>query len=284
MDNEQIIVDLQQKTLQYRTHIIRIAQEQDFGIHLGGSLSLAEILITLYFSVAKVDPQVPNWSERDRIILSKGHGNIGLLTVLAMRGFFPLSSMNDFNKLGSFYSMHADAHIDGVEHSAGSLGHGLSVAVGMALAGKMKPNPWHVYCILGDGESMEGSIWEAMMSASHYSLDNLTAIIDRNHLSQEGTTSETMELESFQAKGHAFGWQVHEINGHDIEQLLDGFSKAARSQPRLIIANTIKGRGVPSHENLTKSHFAHLTQAQADAAIDVLRGEMQEKGIALSNE
>ncbi|NIV15578.1 MAG: transketolase, partial [Aliifodinibius sp.] len=155
----------------------------------------------------------------------------------------------------------------GVEHSAGSLGHGLSVSTGMALAAKSDKKSWQVYCILGDGESMEGSVWEAMMSASHYKLNNLTAIIDRNHLSQEGTTAETMQLEPLNEKAEAFGWHVLDVNGHSIQELLEAFSANTGDQPKLIIANTIKGRGIASLENQTKSHFAHLNKDQYQLAL-----------------
>lgn len=273
MNMTDLITNLEGMALEYRETIIRLSNEQDFGIHLGGSLSLAEILTVLYFHIASVDPKKPEWEDRDRIVLSKGHGNIGLLVTLAQRGFFPMSVLNDFNKVGSKYSMHTDVQVAGIEHSTGSLGHGLAVSIGMALVGKREKLPWRVYCILGDGESMEGSIWEGMMSASHFNLDNLTAIIDRNHLSQEGTTLETMKLTPLSAKGETFGWTVIEINGHKIDELLLAFSSASFGKPKLIIANTRKGRGVLSIENQPKSHFAHLNKEQAQIALEQIENE-----------
>ncbi len=273
MTDKHAIQTLQKISLDYRERIIHLANDQKFGVHLGGSLSLAEILTVLYFSVAHVDPNNPQWPDRDRIFLSKGHGNAGLLVILAMRGFFSFDVFQKFNQLGSFYSMHADARVAGVEHSSGSLGHGLSVAVGSALAGKMDHKSWRVYCVLGDGESMEGSVWEAMMSASHYQLDNLTAIIDRNHLSQEGRTEETMGLEPLKAKTTAFGWQTFEVDGHDVESLLKAFQQETEGKPRMIIAHTLKGRGVPSHENIPASHFAHLTDEQTAAALTYIAAD-----------
>lgn len=273
MDNS--IDDLYSIALDVREHIIRMSWEHSFGVHLGGSLSLAEILSVLYFSIANVDPANPRWSERDRVILSKGHGNLALLTTLAMRGFFSMDVFDQFNQLGSRYTMHADDFVPGVEHSAGSLGHGLSVAVGMALAGKLEHKAWRVYCILGDGESMEGSVWEAMMSAAHFKLDKLTAILDRNRLTQEGRTSETMELEPLATKCQAFGWQTHEVDGHDIQSLLEAFETPHPGQPKMILANTRKGRGVPSYENEIKSHFAHLTDEQAQEALNILQFERE---------
>ena len=273
MNNRRQITQLQEKAFEFRETIIRLAFEQKFGIHLGGSLSLAEILTVLYFHVAKNDPENPDWEDRDRVILSKGHGNIGLLVTLSQRGFFPISVLDDFNKTDSIYSMHTDARVTGIEHSTGSLGHGLSVAVGMALAGKSNNSSWRVYCILGDGESMEGSVWEAMMSASHFNLDNLTAIIDRNYLSQEGTTQETMRLDPLADKGEAFGWTVIDIDGHDIKELLTAFSADSLGKPKLIIANTIKGRGVTSLENIPGSHFAHLDEKQVQLALEQIVNE-----------
>jgi len=273
MKNNDLVNRLKKLAFDYRETIIRLSHEQTFGIHLGGSLSLAEILTVLYFEIASVDPEHPDWPDRDRIILSKGHGNIGLLVTLAQRGFFPLSVLETFNQVGSMYSMHTDVKVAGIEHSTGSLGHGLSVAVGMALVGKREEKPWKVYCILGDGESMEGSVWEALMSASHYGLSNLTAIIDRNRLSQEGTTQETMQLDPLSAKGQAFGWAVFEVDGHRIEDLLDSLKADPDGKPKLIIANTIKGRGVPTLENIPASHFAHLDDQQVEIALDLIENE-----------
>ena len=273
MTNSDQILTLSKRALDYREHIIKLAHTQNFGIHVGGSLSLAEVFTTLYFDAANLDPKNPTWQNRDRIVLSKGHGNVGLLTILAMKGFFPFSVFENFNEVGSHYSMHSDAEVPGVEHSAGSLGHGLSVAVGMALVAKTDMQPWQVYCIIGDGEMMEGSVWEAMMSASHFKLNNLNAIIDRNRLCQEGTTAETMDLEPLTEKSRAFGWSVFEVDGHSIRELLDAFSADSGEKPKLIITNTIKGRGIHSLENQAKSHFAHLTEEQAQLAIEQINNE-----------
>ena len=274
--NSDLIKHLKDRSFEYREKIIQISNQQKFGIHLGGSLSLAEILTVLYFQVARVDPERPDWPDRDRIILSKGHGNIGLLVTLAQRGFLPFSVLDQFNQFGSMYSMHTDVKVAGVEHSTGSLGHGLSVAIGMALVGKRENKPWKVYCILGDGECMEGSVWEGFMSAAHYTLDNLTAVIDRNHLSQEGTTQETMELNPLAAKAQAFGWTVIEIDGHNIEEVLQAFNADFLGRPKLIIANTVKGRGVTSLENKPGSHFSHLDDEQTKIAVDLIQSEKKE--------
>jgi transketolase len=259
--------------LDYRERIVRLAREHAFGVHLGGSLSLTEILTVLYFSVARVDPEKPSWPDRDRIILSKGHGNVGLLTALSLRGFFPASSFDTFNALGSHYTMHADSHVPGVEHSAGSLGHGLSVAVGMALAGRLDGADWKVYCILGDGESMEGSVWEALMSAGHFGLENLVAILDYNRLTQEGTTDQVMDLEPIGAKVEAFGWRVFDVAGHDVAALRHALQAPTNGKPTFIVANTVKGYGVPSHQNQVHSHFGALSEEQLTAALEIIEQE-----------
>jgi transketolase len=278
MENDERFTTLKKKALEYRKRLVQLAHEQTFGIHIGGGLSLAEILTALYYEVAQVDPDNPTWQDRDRIILSKGHGNVGLLTILAMRGFFPATEMERFNQVGSFYSMHADSQVPGVEHSAGSLGHGLSVAVGMALAARLDKKDWKVYCILGDGEIMEGSNWEALMSASHFELANLTAILDRNQLSQEGTTAETMGLEPLTEKITDFGWFVIEVDGHQIEEVWEAFQADAMGKPKMIIANTIKGRGVESLANTIKSHFGHLDETQTNQALQQIEAEQQALG------
>ncbi len=267
------IVQLEKKALEYRRHLVNLAHAHQFGVHIGGGLSLAEILVSLYYYAADIDPGDPEWEDRDRIILSKGHGNIGLLTVLAMKGFFPLDAFESFNQVGSYLSMHADSHVPGIEHSAGSLGHGLAVAAGMALAGKLDQKDYQVYCILGDGEIMEGSNWEALMSSAHFKLDNLTAIIDRNQLSQEGTTEETMRLEPLADKLSSFRWLPVEVNGHSIPELLDAFQLDSGDKPKVIIANTIKGRGIDGIANTISSHFGHLDEKQTKLALDQINSE-----------
>ncbi len=256
-----------------REDIIRTARDCDEGIHIGGSLSIVEILTVLYFSVMKVDPQRVDWPERDRFILSKGHGNAGLSAAMARRGYFSVDELHRFDQLGARLSMHIDKHrMPGVEISSGSLGHGLPVAVGMSLAGKLDKAAWKVYCVLGDGEMMEGSVWEALMSAAHYGLNNLTAIVDRNRFSLDGPTEEIMRLEPLVDKIKAFGWWTIEVDGHNIAQLLDAFAAEVPGgdRPKMIIANTIKGKGVSFLENTTGSHFAHLKPEQADQALKEL--------------
>ena len=262
-------------SIEYRQKIIELANTHSFGIHMGGSLSLAEILTVLYFSVAQVDPLQPDWPDRDRIILSKGHANVGLMTMLAMKGYFSFDAFDTFNQVESPYTMHPDPAVPGIEHATGSLGHGLSVGVGLALAGRLDGKDYHTYCILGDGESMEGSVWEAIMSAAHFKLDNLTVILDRNRLSQESQTEDLIQLEPLDGKYRMFGWNALRVDGHDIDALLSAFKLPHNGKPKAIIAETRKGRGVSDYENLPKSHFAHLSDEEFLSAQKMIEAQRQ---------
>ncbi|NMB86710.1 MAG: transketolase [Chloroflexi bacterium] len=265
--------ELQMIACNIREDIVRTARDCSEGVHAGGSLSMAEILSVLFFHVMSVDPARPDWPERDRFVLSKGHGNVGLSAAMARKGFFPLEDLKRFDQLGAPLSMHIDKHrMPGVEVSSGSLGHGLPIAVGMAMAGKLDQAAWKVYCIMGDGELMEGSMWEALMAAAHYKLKNLTGIIDRNHFSLDGPTEEIMGLEPLVEKVQAFGWRVIEVDGHDVSALLAAFADDAPGdeRPKMIVANTIKGKGISFLENKTSSHFAHFKPEQAEQALQDL--------------
>lgn len=267
--SDEKVKDLEHIANEIRRDVIQTAFDCAEGVHVGGSMSLAEILAVLFFSIAKLDPHKPKWADRDRVILSKGHGNIGFSAAMARRGFFPLEELKNFDKLNAMLSMHVDKHrMPGVEISSGSLGHGLSIAVGTALGGKLDQAMWQVYCILGDGEMMEGSNWEALMSGAHYKLDNLTAIVDRNKFCISGTTEEVISLEPFADKIRDFGWQVIEVDGHDVEQLLDAFNRIHDTgKPKLILANTIKGKGVSFIEGKASSHFAQFNSEDLEAAL-----------------
>jgi len=268
MSSEEV-KNLQHIANEIRRDVIRTARDCAEGVHIGGSLSLAEVYAVLFFSVAKLDPTNLKWADRDRIILSKGHGNVGFSAAMARRGFFPLEELKNFDKLNAMLSMHVDKHrMPGVEISSGSLGHGLPIAVGAALGGKLDQADWQVYCILGDGEMMEGSNWEALMSGAHYKLDNLTAIIDRNKFSIDGSTEEVMSLEPLADKIRGFGWQLIEVDGNDVEQLLDAFNRVHDTgKPKLILANTIKGKGVSFLEGKPSSHFAHFNPEDTERAL-----------------
>jgi len=226
--------------------------------HLGGSLGLTDIFTSLYFSVLNHDPENPEWKERDRLILSIGHLAPVLYATLAHAGYFPVEELLTLRKLGSRLQGHPGKEhgLPGIELSAGSLGQGLSVAVGRALSGKMDKETWKLYSIHGDGELQEGSIWEAAMAASHYKLDNLVAIIDRNGLQIDGPTEIVMSLEPLDQKWQAFGWNVIHCNGHDHMEFIAACKKAklTSGKPSVIIAKTIMGKGVASIEGDYRWH------------------------------
>ena len=243
------------------------------GAHVGGSLSIIDILTILYFKYLDVHPADPQWDERDRFVLSKGHAAAGLIPVLAKRGFFPEETLKTFNHFGSPFAMHPDSNkVIGCDASAGSLGHGLSMAVGMALGARQRKMPWKTVCLMGDGECCEGSIWEAAMSAPHFKLGNLIGIVDRNRYMIDGETEDVMPLEPFADKWRAFGWDVVEVDGHDFDQLDEALARAwaATDVPVLILAHTIKGKGVDFMENNVVYHYASADSelcARAKASI-----------------
>lgn len=227
--------------------------------HIGGSFSMAEILSVLYFHMMNVDPENPDWDGRDRLVLSKAHGSPALYAALALRGFYPLEKIYTYCELGGFEGHTDMSRTPGLESSGGPLGMGLSVAVGMAFALRFKENPRaRVFCILGDGESNEGNVWEAAMSAAHYHLDNLITIVDYNKVMAKGFLWDLMSIEPFAEKWRAFGWDVLEVDGHDIEALAEAFHRARwvvpRGKPIVIITHTVKGRGVEMAEFNYKWH------------------------------
>jgi transketolase len=246
------------------------------GAHVGGSLSIADLLTVLYFKALNVDPKNPDDPDRDRFILSKGHAAAGFIPALAMRGFFPLEELATFNHFGSPFAMHPDASkINGVDASTGSLGHGLPMAIGMGLGAKLLKKSWKTVCLLGDGECCEGSVWEAAMALSNFKLTNVITVIDRNKLMIDGFTEDVMKLEPFAEKWKAFGFEVLEIDGHSVEAINDALEKAwkASVKPIAIIANTIKGKGVDFMENNVKWHYASADSDLAKRAKDsILKG------------
>ncbi|MGI9861388.1 transketolase [Moorella naiadis] len=239
-----------------RRHIISMIGAAGSG-HPGGSLSAADIMTALYFKVMRLDPSRPDWTERDRFVLSKGHAAPVLYATLAERGFFPVDKLTTLRHLGSPLQGHPDRKsLPGVEVSTGSLGHGLAVANGMALAGRLDGRDYRVYVLMGDGELEEGMVWEGAMAAAHYHLDNLTAIVDHNHLQIDGRVEEVMSPEPVAAKFQAFGWEVLAIDGHDCGQILKALERAreTKGRPTVIIAETIKGKGVSFMENQAAWH------------------------------
>lgn len=244
------------------------------GAHIGGALSMVEIMTILYFKYLNIRPQEPSWPERDRVVLSKGHGGVGYAPVLASRGYFNREELKDFNHFMSNFGMHLDSlKVKGVDASTGSLGHGLSMAVGLALGARLQKKSWMTYCILGDGECNEGSVWEAAMAASHFKVTNLVTFVDRNRLMIDGRTEVVMALEPFADKWRAFGFIVKEIDGHDFRALSDAidFARNEKGAPVLILCNTKKGRGVDFMEDDVKWHYGSIDSelaAKAHASVD----------------
>jgi transketolase len=237
--------------------------------HYGGCFSVTEILVTLYGEILRVKPDQPDWPDRDRLILSKGHANAALCAALGHFGFFDSAELATYGQFASRFGMHVDMHtVPGCDMSAGSLGHGLAVGIGMALAGRADLKDYRVHVILGDGECDEGSVWEAAMVASHHKVDNLIAIVDRNRISQCGFTEEILRLEPFAEKWRSFGWHVVEVDGHDVRELYSGFQEASRTrgQPTVIVANTVKGKGVSFMEGNPAYHSAALAGKQLEIA------------------
>jgi transketolase len=269
------ISELREIALQIRINIIRSLTEASSG-HLGGSLGLADIFTALFFRILNHKPENPRWENRDRMILSIGHVSPVLYTTLAHAGYFPKDELLTLRKMGSRLQGHPGREhgLPGLELSAGSLGQGLSVAVGLALAAKMDNKSWKVYSVHGDGELQEGSIWEAAMSASHYKLDNLIAIVDRNGVQIDGKTSDVMEIEPLAAKWKDFGWNVMECDGHNFEELISSFDKAKESiiKPTVIIAHTIMGKGIKEIEGDYRWHGKAPTKEEAIRFIEELKG------------
>ena len=246
--------------------------------HPGGSLSAADIIATLYFHVMRHRPQEPDWPDRDRFVLSKGHAAPALYAALAESGYFPVSELLNLRKTGHMLQGHPSMKTTpGVDMSTGSLGQGLSAAIGMALAGRIDGKDYTVYTMLGDGEIEEGQIWEAAMFAAHYRVDNLIAFLDKNGLQIDGPTDKVMSSEPLADKWRAFGWHVIEIDGHDIPQILDaiGEAKGVEGRPVMIIASTVKGKGVSFMENVVGFHGKAPNDEQYRQAIDEIGlGEM----------
>jgi len=243
--------------------------------HIGGSLSAMDVLAVLYGEIMQVDPANTRDPGRDRFVLSKGHCSPALYAILALRGFFPVADLALFRSINGHMSGHAEmCHVNGVDMSTGSLGQGISAAVGMALAGKLDAYDYRVYTLLGDGELAEGQVWEAAMSAGKYQLDNLTAIVDVNGLQIDGTTKEVMPLEPIDEKFSAFGWHVVKANGHDFDALRRAFAEAkqTKGRPTVILAETIKGKGVSFMEHAVGWHG----KAPGDADYQIAKKELEE--------
>jgi transketolase len=255
-----------------RVTIIEMLHKAGSG-HPGGSLSCIDIITALYFARMKQDPKRPDWKERDRFVLSKGHGVPALYAVMAEAGYFPKEELMTLRERGSRLQGHpVNTWLPGIEAPTGSLGQGLSVAQGMAMASKLDGDAFHVYCVIGDGESQEGQIWEAAMSAPKFKLDNLTVFLDYNRGQIDGPVSEVMNIEPIIDKWRAFNWNVLSIDGHDMHQILDAVDKAKgmKGRPTIIIANTVKGKGVSFMEHQISWHGSAPNKDQAQKALEEL--------------
>jgi transketolase len=252
-----------------RLETLRLTRIAGAG-HYSSTFSAAELFAALYYAHLRYDPGKPKWPDRDRFVLSKGHAAIGLYPVLADLGFFDPKLLDNFTKLGSAFGDHPDMKkIAGIDFSSGSLGHGLSIGLGMALAGRLQKRDYRTYVMLGDGELNEGQIWEAAMAAGHYKLSGLVAIVDRNQLCIDGPTEAVMSVEPIHGRFESFGWDVRRIDGHDLKAILaalDGLAPAGHGKPQMIVADTIKGRGVKHMELSLNWHVGNLVGADYDDA------------------
>jgi transketolase len=246
--------------------------------HIGGSLSVADILTVLYFDEMRVDTKDPKGAKRDRLVLSKGHCTPALYGVLAEKGFFPKEELQNFRSIKSMLSGHAEYHVPGVDMSTGSLGQGLSVAVGMALNTRVDNSDYRVYAIMGDGEIEEGQIWEAAMSAGFYKVDNLVAIVDNNNLQIDGAITDVMSSYPIDKKFESFNWNVINIDGHNLSDIKDALEKAknTKGKPTAIIAKTVKGKGVSFMENIAGWHGKAPSHSQHDEAVAELQKAIKE--------
>jgi len=265
------IKELENKAKQIRRLIIQMLAKAGSG-HPGGSLSAADLITVLFFAVLRHNPKDPNWPDRDRFHMSKGHCCPLWYAVLAESGYFSEDKLWTLRQLGSILQGHPDRRTPGVDVASGSLGQGLSVGLGMSLSAKIDKRDYHVYVLLGDGEIQEGNIWEAAMACSHYKRDNLCAILDYNGFQIDGKIKDIMNLEPIAAKWQAFGWHVIEIDGHSISEILAAYeeAKATKGKPSIIIAHTIKGKGVSFMENVVDFHGRAPTKEEAQKALKEL--------------
>jgi transketolase len=269
-----MVNDLAEKARTLRRHVVHLAADSP-GAHVGGSMSAVEILTTLYFDgVLRIDPANPQAPDRDHLIFSKGHSSAAYYAALAEAGFFPVAELDTYKQTGSRLAGHPHTGIPGVELATGSLGHGLPVGVGMAMAAAQDRSPSRVFVIVGDGECQEGSVWEAAMAAAHYKLDNLVVIVDRNGIQEDGPTEEIMALEPFADKWRAFGWETAEVDGHDTGELGKVLHAVPLTdgRPTVVIARTVKGKGLSFSENTNTWHYGHLSDDLKEQALRELGG------------
>jgi transketolase len=257
---------------------LKMVQTANSG-HIGGAFSLSEIMAVLYFEKMNIRPEEPDWEDRDRFVLSKGHATVALYPTLATRGYFPVEDLKTFRKIDSNLSGHAEmTHIPGVEMSTGSLGQGLSTAVGMALGAKQLGKTFTTYAIIGDGEIAEGQIWEACMYAGAHGLENLIVILDSNKVQLDGTIKEILDTGNLESKFLSFGFHVITVDGHNVEEIGDAIdqAKAIKGKPKMIIANTVKGKGISFMEGKSKWHGKTPTSEEFSLAFDELYNKKKE--------
>jgi transketolase len=267
------VEELEAMAVTIRCDIIDMITTAQAG-HPGGSLSAADIVTALYFRIMRVDPGNPDWPDRDRFILSKGHACPVWYAALAERGYFDKAHLGTLRRINSILQGHPDmTKTPGIDMTAGSLGQGMSAGLGMALSGKLREKDYHVWVIIGDGEMQEGAIWESAMAASKWSLDNLTYILDRNHLQNDGCVDTEMPIEPVADKWRAFNWHVIEIDGHDMGQIVSALekAKAVKGKPTIVIAETIKGKGVSYMENVAIWHGKAPCEEKAQQALKEIR-------------
>ncbi len=277
-ENVKLVQKLKKIAIAIRKDSIEMSVKAGCG-HVAPGFSWTDICTVLFFHELKIDPKNPNWPDRDRFILSKGHGCLPLYSSLARQGFIPMKQLSTFCQLDSYLGGHPVIDIPGIEVATGSLGHGLPISIGMALAGKFDNKTYRVITVMGDGEIQEGTVWEAAMAAAHYKLDNLIGVIDYNKLEIDGPIKEIMGLEPLREKWESFGWYVQEINGNEIEEILNAFEKISRykeSKPRMIIAHTTKGKGASFMENQAGWHYKAPDEEQTLQAIKELNLALKE--------
>ncbi|MHB1131729.1 MAG: transketolase [Chloroflexota bacterium] len=277
---EELLARLQERAMAVREGIMVALHAAGSG-HVGGSMSIADVLTALYFHTMRIDVKNPRWPERDRLVLSKGHANAVLTPVLAEAGFYDKELVKTFNHLNSPFGMHPDMRkIPGCDMSTGALGHGLAVGAGMALGARIQKQNFRVFVIMGDGELNEGSVWESAMAGAHFKLDNLIGIVDRNRFCLGSPTETAMVLEPLAEKWRAFGWAVQEIDGNDMGEIVDTFDRLPlmAGKPNLILANTVKGKGFSRAEDRCEWHYQNVTDDILQAALDELQTTGAKKG------
>jgi len=272
------VIELTKQAIKVRIKTIETIGNLGFG-HVGGAMSVTEVLTALYFGdIMRIDPKNPDWEERDWLIMSKGHAGPTLYTILAMKGYFPISELNTLNQPGTHLPSHCDRNLTtGIDMTTGSLGLGMSVAIGVALGHRLDNKDNKIYLIVGDGECQEGQVWEATLYAAHRKLDNIVAFVDYNHQQLDGYTKDINDLGDLKEKFETFGWYAQEIDGYCFEEIFHAINNARnkKGKPSMIVMNTIKGKGCSFAEGILKNHHMVVTKENTKEAIECLREKLQ---------